>query len=475
MFSIFGIALGLSAAIVACSGDDDDNKAPATTSSAQGESCTRTADCASGLVCLDNVCEKKATNAAGGNAGNEGVGGSTGGTGAKGGTGGTGGTTAGTAGKGGSGGSTSTPAPVLGGEGESCTRAADCETGLHCFNQRCVSTEVMGAGGEAGGTSNPPPSVRLGEQGETCSLSSDCAEGLACIPAPPDGLIGVCSVVNSGITPTGKDCHAECTQPSDCCELPPSVLTQFSISSCADLANLLTGVDCKNAPGANAPECFVQATYCQCNTDSWDCTDQGRCIYVADCSASGFTTDGCPSVSRSDLALVSTCTDGTCGAPPATPVCSKDADCLNKAVHDTTTGDTCSDGECVCYRPEGNCYRQCFGDLDCAKDKVCDGKTHVCVAAPECSDDVTCQTKNHTIKSICVAGSCKTDCDTDADCNSLTGSLTQVCGADHTCQAIGCSADSDCTSSTVHMFCTDVLAGGGGTAVSSAITQGGTQ
>lgn len=475
LFSIFGLALTLSAALVACSGDDDDDsKGSSGTPSAQGETCARTADCASGLVCLDNRCEKKGSSASGGNAG-EGTGGSTGGSKASGGTGGsTGGTSAGSAGKGGTGGSgTVTPPPVLGGDGESCTKAADCEMGLHCFNQRCVATEENGAGGEAGGTSNPPPSVRLGEEGETCTLSSDCAAGLACRPDFTVGLIGVCTVANTGIQPTGKDCHAECTQPSDCCELPPAILTQFSISSCADLAKLLDGIDCTD-PGTSAPECFLQATYCECAKNTWECND-GACHYAADCSASGITTEGCPSYTRSDVALNTTCTDNSCDVPATTPACTKDSECLNKAVADAA-GDTCSDGECTCYRPEGNCYRKCGTDLDCAPGKVCNAKLSLCEPAPECTSDLACQTRHHNVKSICVDDACVDKCDTDLDCNQLTaGYLQSVCGTDHTCHALGCTSDDECTGGAVHMFCTDALTGGGGTVVSSAVTGGGTQ
>src|SRR6478672_8724635 len=128
LFSLVGMALCLSAAVVACSGDDDDDNqgTAAQTPSDLGQSCTRTADCKSPLVCIDQVCEKKGTVSNAG-AGNEGTGGSTGGTSATGGTGGSG--RGGSSGTGGT-----TPGPVLGGEGESCTRAADCQASLRCFN-----------------------------------------------------------------------------------------------------------------------------------------------------------------------------------------------------------------------------------------------------------------------------------------------------------------------------------------------------
>jgi hypothetical protein len=289
--------------------------------------------------------------------------------------------------------------------------------------------------------------------------------------------IGVCSVTTSGIQPTGMDCHAECTKPTDCCELPPSVLTQFDVSSCADLAALIGSTDCAMNPGAMAAECFAQSIYCQCTKDTWDCTTAGTCVYTAPCTDPGLTTNGCPLRSRSDLPLVASCnTDGRCAVETATATCTKDSECTGKTVADSAP-DTCSANECTCYKAEGNCYRKCASDLDCAPGKECNTKTHVCEAPPPCTDgtdDVMCLVKTHNIKSVCAAGVCTTSCATDLDCNSLTGSLTHVCGADHTCQPIGCSADTDCTGSAVHMFCTPVLTGEAGTTVSSAITQGGT-
>lgn len=467
LFSLFGIALCMSAAVVACSGDDDNDTAPAPqTPSDLGQSCTRTADCKSPLVCIDQVCEKKGTVPNAG-AGNEGTGGSTGGTSA---TGGTGGTARG--GSSGSGGTT--PAPVLGGEGESCTRAADCQAGLRCFNQRCTAGEETGSGGEGGMGTVTPPAPKLGERGETCAVSSDCAGGLACLPASTVG-VGVCTVVNAGIPPTGNDCAAECRDAADCCQLPQSVLTSLGIKSCADLDVLLTDVDCDN-PGAAASQCFARQVYCSCAKDTWDCSD-GVCSYVASCENSGFASNGCPTVSRSGKTLVSTCNDSHCQLAAVDPTCSSDSDCDGKGVADDGT-DTCSAGECTCYKAAHLCYRKCDVDIDCEPGRVCDGKTHVCMLAPECMSDVDCQAAHMNVNSRCQVdlGVCKLTCETDLDCNgNLLGALSQVCNADHVCEAIGCTQDAQCkTSSTpsVQMFCTPKIPVSESAGPKSAITSG---
>jgi hypothetical protein len=176
------------------SGCDSDAKIA---KSAAGESCDKTSDCNDGLKCLEGTCYKTTSHpSTGGSANNEG---------------GEGNGTAGTVVVG-------PKPPVLGGEGESCTRRADCEDGLACLSQRCQKGADMGMGGEG----NAPGPV-LGGPGETCGLTSDCGPGMACLPngiapAPVDTLaigsnsVGVCTLLDSGLTPSGKTCGHECIE-----------------------------------------------------------------------------------------------------------------------------------------------------------------------------------------------------------------------------------------------------------------------
>jgi hypothetical protein len=455
VYAFLGLALCLGAAITGC-GDDDEDKGTTSSgkTSGEGQSCQRSADCSSSLVCIDFVCSKGDTSHP--NAGNDGSGGSTGGTG-------------GSAGKGGTtGGSGTTPALVLGGEGESCTRRADCAVDLHCFNQRCVASEETGAAGAGGmGTVTPPPSPVLGALGETCLLTSDCVEGLSCLPNATTGA-GVCSIANTGITPTGKSCIGECESAADCCELPVALQGTLGAKSCADLAALIGDVDC-GADASSAPEfCFAQATYCECDK-TWACTDS-QCVYKKECSDDGLTTDGCPTYSRSGHALPSTCIDSQCAATAAPVGCEADDDCESTPVADDPT-DTCSAGECTCYKTTGLCYRACDADLDCAVGYSCDGKKHVCVSGAQCDDDVTCQKRLRDARAVCNAGTCAVGCNLDLDCNSSLTSFTMVCNAQtHVCEDPGCRSNSDCFSGAVQMFCIDNPAAGASVTVASAIT-----
>src|SRR5688572_15602034 len=134
------------AVLTAC-GDDDENGpvAPAFTPSKSGESCNRTADCDTGLACVNNICQPGTTGAGG-----EGSG------------------------------------PVTGGgeEGETCGSRGDCAPGLLCIESTC--TESAGSGGEGN-----VPTGRAGGIGETCMNVRDCAELLTCIPF---GAVGVCDL-----------------------------------------------------------------------------------------------------------------------------------------------------------------------------------------------------------------------------------------------------------------------------------------
>lgn len=459
LYSFLGIALCVGASLAGCSGDDDDNDTTAPPKlSAEGESCQSTGNCASGLVCKDQTCVKSSSSGAGsGNGGSAGSGSGKGGSGgsSKGGTAGT------------------TPAPVLGTEGESCTKRADCEADLHCYNQRCTAGEATGAAGGGGmGSEMPPPPPVLGQTGETCVLPSDCAAGLTCLPGPASG---VCGTANTGITPTGKSCTGECQEAADCCQLPLTAQGTYMVRSCADLDAKLDGVDCDD-PGDSAALCFIRATYCICD-DTWACTDN-LCVYRPDCAANGETTDGCPSQTRNGRPLPTICVDNECGGTVDVGGCQDDSDCEMAAVADDGT-DTCSADECTCYKTDGRCYRKCDSSLDCAVGYSCDTKkTHLCIAGDECTDSVFCQKKLNDINAVCQPDThtCVIGCDTDVDCNPsgfTMGGFINICNQDkHVCEFFGCRSDFDCTAQgNIHMFCIDNPAPpAAGTAVASAIT-----
>jgi hypothetical protein len=419
-----------------------------------GESCTKTADCEDNLKCVEGTCYPKSSSSGGSS--NQGDGGD-----------GTGATV------------TGPEPPVLGGEGESCTRAADCAKGLGCFSGRCTKD----GGGEGGESSGGP---QLGGIGESCGLTTDCEKGLACLPEDssyyPDALAlgggGVCLPTDNGLEATGNVCGHECKTAEDCCELPFETHAAIGAESCAELEGLLEGVDCAAVTAGTiaAQRCFAKSAYCACEDDTWAC-EAGFCQYTASCSVASFNTPGgCPTLSRAGMALTSPCDTKAKKCAPAAnePVCKTDASCTSLPV----TGGTgvCAAGECTCYKATGTCYRKCEEHLDCPVNYTCDEATSVCVAEPTCEGDAECVTRLNNINAKCFAdGMCDTACNNDRDCNygALTyGADTRVCNAEHRCVAVGCTEDSECpgTANGVRLFCGEKVVVDPPAGVTSAIT-----
>jgi hypothetical protein len=424
-----------------------------------GESCDSSADCNDGLKCIEGACYKSATGTGGSeNQGGEGTGAT--GTGATG----------------------PTP-PVLGGEGESCTKAADCEDGLGCFNQRCSET----GGGEGGQGSGP----KLGGSGETCGLTSDCSEGLACLPqgeaitakAIGSNSVGVCTPIDSGIEATGKTCGHECVEAADCCELPIPQQVATGAASCTELALLAADVpDCDVATGANGRICLAYSVYCdeQCGKNTWAC-EAGQCQYTAKCTKLGEVIGGCPLYTRgANVANIAACNmDTTKCEPEAQEVegCKKDADCVDQAPYDYLASDTCVADECACQAETGRCYRKCAEDLDCPLDYVCDTDTNGCIPEGACTTDAFCVVSFGDIRAKCGDdGVCAVPCENDIDCNPgglVNGYFSRVCSEEKTCVSVGCSSNDECGAlpNGVKSFCDTPAEGESGPgAIVSAIT-----
>lgn len=422
------VALATSGFTTGC---DSDEKL---TKSALGDSCDKTSDCNDNLRCIQGTCYPTTSSSGGsGNEGGEGNG------------------TAGTL--------IGPKPPVLGGEGESCSKRADCEDGLGCFSGRCQSAN--GEGGQGNG-------VALGGLGETCGLTSDCSAGLACLPQQPgpqgvpdvlangSNSVGVCARVDNGLEPTGNVCGGECKTAADCCELPLPVHVAYAVAtpygtganSCTQLSALLEGIDCavvKDA--ATQARCFAKTAYCECGKTTWTCSDAGRCIYSAACSASNAVVGGCPTYTRLGLpaATVATCDlqAKKCVSPAG---CEADADCT-ATTPVAGTVELCTEGKCTCDKETGGCYRGCAEDLDCPVGSSCDTDTGLCVTSDECDTDAYCVTAHNDINSKCVAGACQPWCNNDLDCNEgalTSGQQTRVCNEDHVCVAVGCESDEQC-------------------------------
>jgi hypothetical protein len=393
------------------------------TKSSEGDSCTKTSDCNDGLRCEQGTCFKATSHIDNSGAGE----------------GNTGGTAPVVVGP---------KPPVLGGPGESCTKRADCDDGLACLSQRCTMGATPGAGGD-GNVSGP----MLGSKGETCTLTTDCAPGLACMPGVGVAqFVGICTLIDSGLTPSPTVCGAECATAADCCELPVGLHATLGAYSCSDLADLLTGVTCATATLApDGPRCLAYSAYCddQCGAKTWACTD-GACEYASKCTKATQVAGGCPSLTRGGRAISACDTKSGRCAPQAPVGCTTDASCFAPTPQLIVggLGDTCSDGECACFKGTGGCYRKCSEALDCPVGYSCDDATSLCTPLDACTTDSQCITLAHDSRVKCVNGACSLPpCIHDIDCNpgGLTnGFFTLVCGPDKTCVPLGCTTDEEC-------------------------------
>jgi hypothetical protein len=362
------------------------------------------------------------------------------------------------------GGGSGATGPILSGEGESCTRTADCSANLVCIQQTCASE---GTSGDAG----MPPGPRLGQRGESCEIVSDCAAGLTCVLRSNVGG-GVCDLQDYGLAPTGKSCVGECAKPEDCCELPPTGvnLTDSTgvivavLRSCADIVAQLGGATsvCNPAPAAGTTQnqlCFYHATYCNCAAGAWAC-DQNRCSYATPCQVANGNNaiQGCPTAVRSGGRIHPSCdaVSSRCRTPVASQ-CTTDASCNGLTVAELD--DNCSANECTCV--QSACYRKCNEDLDCPARYRCDTTEEVCVQEDSCTTNPQCAIATGDVRAECREGKCVEPCTTDHECSGSglpTGGglfLNSVCSAKGICEPVGCASDAECTTGTVRTFCVE--------------------
>jgi hypothetical protein len=330
------------------------------------------------------------------------------------------------------------PHPTPSGEGESCTRTADCESKLACIEGTCVEGSSPDAGHGSGGRGNggspgssggspssggsggmtptPPP---LGEEGESCTSRADCKAGLACIlqtctsAGPPGGGdadggpttptptlgqrgescgsvrdcakgltciprpgigAGICDVESYGLTPTGKACIGECTAAKDCCELPTGVIISDPVNS-----SFVAVSSC-----ADIVQVMLAGDPSVCDAATPPPAKDPACFYYktyCECAANTWA-----------------CTDNHCAY---TAPCSKDGNVLKGCPTQTRTGNPTASS--TCDTTAKKCQPVATG---CAKPADCDTK-------PVFDDQTdTCQKDECT----CVQTRCYRKCDEDLDC-----------------------------------------------------------
>jgi hypothetical protein len=381
-------------------------------------------------------------------------------------------------------GSNSSSNNTASGAGESCTRTSDCAVGLVCIDQICLNRGAVagdaGSDGAVVSEGGAPTPARLGQ---ACATQSDCGSSLlTCVPSASGGIQGgLCDLASYGIQPTGKACGGECSQDSDCCEIPYNIsgflvstdAGSVTVHTCGDILQYMFGGDasiCGTASvlpdSTEAQACNTYMTYCAgCTTNTWKCDSTSRCQYTGPCDPTAPTqyyVGFCPQYSRTGRQLNLTCngtgTTGTC----STNGCKSDADCYG--LRDVDDVGTCVGTDCVCF--QGSCYFQCASDLDCQAGYACDATSKTCKLAG-CTSDAVCKTRANNAKAVCntTTQACAIPCANDHDCSPSSGAVPQlgqftgsVCGSDNFCTSVQgvCTSNDDCkasTNATVNTFC----------------------
>lgn len=410
LFTIGGVAAAAALILASCSSSSSSSPTP----SGPDESCTRTSDCASGLVCIGNVCVTKSTVIAMPDAG--------------------------TATDSGMMEAAAPPPPAN--LGAACTTSAQCnDPTLTCV-----------------------PSTLVGSQDGVCDLASfgitptgktcgECAQASDCCEVPTN-LPQIFGLLDSGLSVSIRTC---------------SDLLSIGIGGNIAVCPLSGSTSVVEA-------CNVYAQFCSgCVANkNWAC-NSGQCVYTGSCIVGATSVDtfgSCPTTTRSGRSLALRCiggdagTNGTCGGG----ACAVDADCVGKEPADSNF--ICEGNDCVCSGMA--CYFACGSDLDCPGGYACDATTKVCKltgCTPGAAADATCKAQTANSKAICKnvkstgVGACVIPCAGDHDCSQFSGAIPgtrlnpeQVCGPDGYCVSVAgnCTDDSDCksTSTATNGFCT---------------------
>jgi hypothetical protein len=381
----FAIVLGASAA-----GCTSNPSGPA--GSALGESCTRTSDCQSGLVCMANTCLGGARAVEeGGTEGGVDAGNTEGGVDA---------------------GSTE---PRLSQIGEACQTARDCASGLAC---------VPSSGG-----AGVCDVVSYGVMASTKTCSGECSVAADCCELP------------AGITLAGTNDAGIFVSVVNCKDIL-QVLLGGNASVCAS----------RPLPGTG---CFFYQTYCSCAADTWACSS-GRCVYTASCQGNLVNAlGGCPSLTRTRSALNTTCDMPGNKCHSTVSGCSTDTDCDGTAVADAT-GVTCRGGDCACFMSACylKCAKDldCQGGYSCdATKKLC--VPSPCSNDAQCFSQLgkaRAKCQNGACGIPCTVDH---DCSPSGDIAGQPFNGT-VCGPNHVCAPVGCTSDADCSGTGgARLFC----------------------
>ena len=398
-----------------------------------------------------------------------------------------------------------------------CTLAADCDDGIACSAQSCVTglCSYVAVPGCCGSTFDCAAGVACakantaGAACQACESETECDDGNVCTvdtcaiglglcshARPPETCcsdtecpsddpcrVGFCHDGNCALVPDllRPDCCSKTTNPAcddeltctlDACSTPMPGWT-----SCTHELNVGKAGCCDPLGGATCQD-GKPCTYDMCD-NAWKClhlTNATCCATPADCDdGHPCTADACNIVGSEAL--------GKCSHASAATCCGFAADCDDGVA---CTVDACAladsaTGTCIHKLGEGCCV----DDADCDDAKTCTSdvcinqkcvfskkgaKGSCCDANQDCSDNDactldTCQVATH--KCVYVDGGDPGCCNFNSDCDTGTCTLKAFCGYDNQCHEYSgfypCDSAQDCDDSDKCTLDTCDFAGDSGT------------
>jgi hypothetical protein len=386
--------------------------------SGENQSCTRTSDCESTLLCISLTCMKAAPVVdAGADVTTTPI----------------------------------TPGPRLGARGESCQVASDCSTGLIC-----VPNETGSAVGSICELANYGLTPTGSQCGGECKTAADCCEMPQDIDSTSTTPLRSCADVLDTLGGSAAAATA-CTGTSPSGDAHACFL-YVTYCNCAANTWACTGNQCVYKPtGTQCTAAALPDTWGGCpsktrlGNQTWNttCSDTGTCT-VATTPVCNTTSD-CTGLGVIDsTTLGDKCTANEC-------ICYQKSGCYRKCTKDI----------------------DCPGAYKCSTSGA---TANLCVPSGGCSTNLDCAKTLGNAKAECRSNVCVSPCASDYECNPSganrnLGHLTQVCSpTTNTCQPLGCTSDLECwqevDGSAPKSFCVTPTAGVAGTIVQSAIVTG---
>jgi hypothetical protein len=333
----------------------------------------------------------------------------------------------------------------------SCAGNGDCTSGNFCVNTSCGKKPV----------------------GNTCTAAADCQSGFCeqgiCCGGACTGTCQSCAVL-------GKE--------GTCSNVP---LGQDPLNNCADQGAASCGTD-GACNGAGACEKFVSGTTCAVATcvsgvytQAGTCNGTGTCTPGASSSCGTYACDTnntcrttCTQVS--DCAAGYVCNSGVCSKKLNAAACTAGSECQSGQCQQgfccasSCTG-TCRScalpgtvGTCTLAAPSSDPLDQCAdqGANSCGTDGMCDGAgacrlyasgttcgSPTCTgstltSAPQCNGAGACQpgTQSTCTPFACGTGACLTSCTTNTECVSPNTCNNNACGKKS--DGAACTAGAEC-------------------------------